>query len=141
MHQFWSTNRTVQGEEHKVRCQSSQPIVTRVTQSCLSLNHPRQSRRKQTPGYISPLQAQGHSVEDAAVEGAILRLRPIRITMLAATLGLFPAALPWSLLSDCRRSFFQVIVGGLLAALSMQASCADGNKQIPGRTTTDAEWE
>src|SRR5580700_2375020 len=43
--------------------------------------------------YINQLRARGHSPSDAAVEGAILRLRPIMMTMLVATLGLLPAAL------------------------------------------------
>ena len=42
--------------------------------------------------YINQLRARGHSVEDSAVEGAVLRLRPIMMTMLVATLGLLPAA-------------------------------------------------
>ena len=40
--------------------------------------------------YINQLRARGHTIEDAAVEGAVLRLRPIMMTMLVATLG--PAA-------------------------------------------------
>ena len=43
--------------------------------------------------YINQLRARGHSVVDSAVEGAVLRLRPIMMTMLVATLGLLPAAL------------------------------------------------
>ena len=43
--------------------------------------------------YINQLRAAGHTVEEAAIEGAVLRLRPIMMTMLVATLGLLPAAL------------------------------------------------
>ena len=43
--------------------------------------------------YINQLRARGHTIVDAAVEGAVLRLRPIMMTMLVATLGLLPAAL------------------------------------------------
>src|SRR5260370_24387941 len=43
--------------------------------------------------YINQLRARGHSIENAAVDGAVLRLRPIMMTMLVATLGLLPAAL------------------------------------------------
>lgn len=43
--------------------------------------------------YTNHLRAQGYSIEDSAVEGAILRLRPIMMTMLLAMLGLLPAAL------------------------------------------------
>jgi cobalt-zinc-cadmium resistance protein CzcA len=58
----------------------------------------------------------GHIVE-AAVEGAVLRLRPIMMTMLVATLGLLPAALSHAIGSDSQRPFAIVIVGGLLANL------------------------
>jgi hypothetical protein len=37
--------------------------------------------------YINQLRARGHTIVDAAVEGAVLRLRPIMMTMLVATLG------------------------------------------------------
>jgi cobalt-zinc-cadmium resistance protein CzcA len=57
-----------------------------------------------------------HIVE-AAVKGAVLRLRPIMMTMLVATLGLLPAALSHAIGSDSQRPFAIVIVGGLLANL------------------------
>jgi heavy metal efflux system protein len=67
--------------------------------------------------YINHLRAQGYSIEDAAVEGAILRLRPIMMTMLVAMLGLLPAATSRGIGSDSQRPFAIVIVGGLFAAL------------------------
>jgi len=67
--------------------------------------------------YINQLRARGHMIEDAAVDGAVLRLRPIMMTMLVATLGLLPAALSRGIGSDSQRPFAIVIVGGLIAAL------------------------
>jgi cobalt-zinc-cadmium resistance protein CzcA len=67
--------------------------------------------------YINQLRARGHTIEDAAVDGAVLRLRPIMMTMLVATLGLLPAALSRGIGSDSQRPFAIVIVGGLVAAL------------------------
>ena len=69
--------------------------------------------------YINQLRARGHSVIDAAVEGAVLRLRPIMMTMLVATFGLVPAALSHEIGSDSQRPFAIVIVGGLVCALAM----------------------
>jgi len=69
--------------------------------------------------YINQLRARRYSIEDAAVEGAVLRLRPIMMTMLVATLGLLPAALSHAIGSDSQRPFAIVIVGGLIAALVM----------------------
>jgi cobalt-zinc-cadmium resistance protein CzcA len=69
--------------------------------------------------YINQLRVRRYSVEDAAVEGAVLRLRPIMMTMLVATLGLLPAAMSHAIGSDSQRPFAIVIVGGLMAALVM----------------------
>jgi cobalt-zinc-cadmium resistance protein CzcA len=69
--------------------------------------------------YINQRRARGHAIEDAAVEGAVLRLRPIMMTMLVATLGLLPAALSHEIGSDSQRPFAIVIVGGLISALLM----------------------
>ena len=67
--------------------------------------------------YINQLRARGHSIEDSAIEGAVLRLRPILMTMLVATLGLLPAALSHAIGSDSQRPFAIVIVGGLTGSL------------------------
>ncbi len=75
--------------------------------------------------YINQLRARRRGMEEpaeehiveAAIEGAVLRLRPIMMTMLVATLGLLPAALSHAIGSDSQRPFAIVIVGGLLANL------------------------
>ena len=69
--------------------------------------------------YINQLRVQGHSIEDAAIAGAVLRLRPIMMTMLVATLGLLPAAMSHGIGSDSQRPFAIVIVGGLMGALAI----------------------
>ncbi len=67
--------------------------------------------------YINQLRARGHTIVDAAVEGAILRLRPILMTTLVATLGLLPAAMSHGIGSDSQRPFAIVIVGGLMVSM------------------------
>jgi heavy metal efflux system protein len=69
--------------------------------------------------YINQLRARGLTIVDAAVEGAVLRLRPIMMTMLVATLGLLPAALSHDIGSDSQRPFAIVIVGGLISDLAL----------------------
>jgi cobalt-zinc-cadmium resistance protein CzcA len=69
--------------------------------------------------YINQLRARGYTIQDAAVEGAVLRLRPIIMTMLVATLGLLPAAVSHAIGSDSQRPFAIVIVGGLISDLVM----------------------
>src|SRR5713226_934606 len=67
--------------------------------------------------YMNQLRARGHALEEAVREAAVRRLRPIMITMLAASLGLLPAALSHDIGSDSQRPFAIVIVGGLLTNL------------------------
>jgi cobalt-zinc-cadmium resistance protein CzcA len=67
--------------------------------------------------YINQLRSRGYTIVDSAVEGAALRLRPIMMTMLVATLGLLPAALSHDIGSDSQRPFAIVIVGGLISDL------------------------
>ncbi|HVW84744.1 MAG TPA: efflux RND transporter permease subunit, partial [Bryobacteraceae bacterium] len=67
--------------------------------------------------YINQLRARGETIEEAAVNGSVGRLRPIMMTMLVASLGLLPAALSRGIGSDSQRPFAIVIVGGLVAAL------------------------
>jgi cobalt-zinc-cadmium resistance protein CzcA len=69
--------------------------------------------------YINQLRERGYTIEDSAVEGAVLRLRPIMMTMLVATLGLLPAATSHAIGSDSQRPFAIVIVGGLMVGLIM----------------------
>lgn len=67
--------------------------------------------------YINQLRANGMTIQESAVEGAVLRLRPIMMTMLVATFGLLPAAMSHGIGSDSQRPFAIVIVGGLITAL------------------------
>jgi cobalt-zinc-cadmium resistance protein CzcA len=69
--------------------------------------------------YINQYRARGHSIEDAAIQGAVRTLRPIMMAMLAATLGMLPAATSHAIGSDSQRPFAIVIVGGLIVDLVM----------------------
>jgi heavy metal efflux system protein len=71
--------------------------------------------------YINQLRARGLATEEAAIEGAVRRLRPIMMTIMVATLGLLPAALSHAIGSDSQRPFAIVIVGGLIVDLIMSA--------------------
>jgi len=69
--------------------------------------------------YINQLRVRRYSIEDAAVEGDVLRLRLIMMTMLVATPRLLPAALSHAIGSGSQRPFAIVIVGGPIAVLVM----------------------
>jgi len=69
--------------------------------------------------YMNQLRERGHTVLDAAVNGAVQRFRPVLMTMLVASLGLVPAATSHGIGSDSQRPFAIVIVGGLMSVLVM----------------------
>lgn len=89
--------------------------------------------------YINQLRTRGLSPPEAAKEGAVLRLRPIMMTMLVAILGLLPAAMSHDIGSDSQRPFAIVIVGGLILELlisvillpSLYVFCARPNDKLP----------
>jgi cobalt-zinc-cadmium resistance protein CzcA len=66
---------------------------------------------------MNQLRSRGYAVLNAAREGAVLRFRPILMTMLVASLGLVPAATSHGIGSDSQRPFAIVIVGGLMSVL------------------------
>lgn len=63
--------------------------------------------------FSNQLRAEGHSVYDAVVEAAGLRLRPILMTTGAMVLGALPLALASGAGAESRRSIGLVIVGGI----------------------------
>ncbi len=67
--------------------------------------------------YVNELRRSGTPMAEAIRQGAILRLRPIMMTALVASLGLLPAALATGVGTDSQRPFALVIVGGLLTRL------------------------
>ncbi|MDQ6758426.1 MAG: CusA/CzcA family heavy metal efflux RND transporter [Acidobacteriota bacterium] len=89
--------------------------------------------------YINQLRARGETIVAAAVNGAVLRIRPILMTMLVATLGLLPAAMSHGIGSDSQRPFAIVIVGGLVMNLfisiyllpTMYVSFAGARDRLP----------
>ena len=67
--------------------------------------------------YINKLRSQGLDIATATRQASLLRLRPIMMTALVASLGLLPAALSTGIGSDTQRPFALVIVSGLISRL------------------------
>jgi cobalt-zinc-cadmium resistance protein CzcA len=61
----------------------------------------------------------GMALDDAIQKAADLRLRPILMTALVATLGLVPAALSTGIGSDSQKPLAIVVVGGLFSSLAL----------------------
>lgn len=66
--------------------------------------------------YIQQLRKSGSSVDNAILQGAALRLRPILMTASVAILGLFPASLATGIGSDVQRPIATVVVWGLCSS-------------------------
>jgi cobalt-zinc-cadmium resistance protein CzcA len=70
--------------------------------------------------YFQRLRAEGATIEHAAREAAEKRLRPVLMTTLVATLGLFPAAISNGIGSQTQKPLALVVIGGsmILAVLN-----------------------
>jgi cobalt-zinc-cadmium resistance protein CzcA len=69
--------------------------------------------------YIEELRAEGLALDAAIERAADLRLRPIMMTALVATLGLLPAAISSGIGSDSQKPLAIVVVGGLISSLAL----------------------
>ena len=67
-------------------------------------------------GYIEERRRGGLSARAAAYEGAKVRLRPVLMTALVASLGFIPMALASGAGAEVQRPFATVVIGGLVTA-------------------------
>jgi cobalt-zinc-cadmium resistance protein CzcA len=66
--------------------------------------------------YIRTIEASGVAPREAAREAAEMRLRPVMMTALVATLGFLPMALSTSAGAEVQRPLATVVIGGLISA-------------------------
>jgi heavy metal efflux system protein len=66
--------------------------------------------------YINHLRDRGRSVADAVMEGAEIRLRPVLMTALVASLGFIPMAIATSAGAEVQRPLATVVIGGLITS-------------------------
>jgi len=66
--------------------------------------------------YINHLREEGKDVDDAVREGASIRLRPVLMTALVASLGFIPMALATSAGAEVQRPLATVVIGGLITS-------------------------
>jgi cobalt-zinc-cadmium resistance protein CzcA len=67
--------------------------------------------------YFNQLRAQGLPLEEAIMQGAEKRVRPVTMTALTAVFGLLPAALSTRIGSQTQQPLAIVVVGGMLSTL------------------------
>ena len=66
--------------------------------------------------YLNQLVSEGRDVDEASVEGACLRLRPVLMTATTTALGLLPLLFSTGTGSEVQRPLATVVVGGLLTS-------------------------
>ncbi len=66
--------------------------------------------------YVVQLRKAGRDANTAALEGALLRLRPVLMTALVATLGFVPMALSTGSGAEVQRPLATVVIGGLVTS-------------------------
>ncbi len=66
--------------------------------------------------FIRDLRQQGRVLDEAIVEGAMTRLRPVLMTALVASLGFVPMALNTGIGSEVQRPLATVVIGGIVSS-------------------------
>lgn len=66
--------------------------------------------------FIRDLHQHGRSLDEAIVDGALTRLRPVLMTALVASLGFVPMALNSGIGSEVQRPLATVVIGGIISS-------------------------
>jgi heavy metal efflux system protein len=69
--------------------------------------------------FIDKLREQGRSLDDAVMDGALARLRPVLMTALVASLGFLPMMLATGRGAEVQRPLATVVVGGILSSTAL----------------------
>ena len=65
--------------------------------------------------YIQQLRRAGIATQEAALQGALVRMRPVLMTALVASLGFVPMAIATSAGAEVQRPLATVVIGGLIS--------------------------
>jgi cobalt-zinc-cadmium resistance protein CzcA len=69
--------------------------------------------------YVRQLRAKGLPLEEAVMQAANTRLRPVLMTTLVASLGFLPMAFSTGMGAEVQRPLATVVIGGVIAAMVM----------------------
>jgi len=96
--------------------------------------------------YILQMREEGMSAGEAAIHGAEIRLRPVLMTALVASLGFVPMALSTSTGAEVQRPLATVVIGGLitstlltLVVLPSLYAWVEGRRETRGRRQSETE--
>ncbi len=66
--------------------------------------------------FIGDLRRDGRRLEQAIIEGALTRVRPVMMTALVAALGFVPMAVNTGIGSEVQRPLATVVIGGIVSS-------------------------
>ncbi|MFA5804541.1 MAG: CusA/CzcA family heavy metal efflux RND transporter [Melioribacteraceae bacterium] len=69
--------------------------------------------------YLNQLRMEGLSVDEASIQGACLRVRPVLMTALAAALGMIPLLFATGIGSEVQKPLATVVIGGLVTSTAL----------------------
>ena len=69
--------------------------------------------------YLNQLRMEGFNVDEASIQGACLRVRPVLMTALAAALGMIPLLFATGIGSEVQRPLATVVIGGLVTSTAL----------------------
>jgi heavy metal efflux system protein len=93
--------------------------------------------------FIRDLRTRGASIDDAILQGALTRLRPVLMTALVASLGFVPMAFNTGIGSEVQRPLATVVIGGIVSSTLLTLLLLPGLYRLVWRdrehTVMDAE--
>jgi cobalt-zinc-cadmium resistance protein CzcA len=66
--------------------------------------------------FINDLRKDGMALDEAVIQGAVMRLRPVLMTALVASLGFVPMALATGTGAEVQRPLATVVIGGIISS-------------------------
>ena len=66
--------------------------------------------------FINQLRSEGRGIDDAVIEGCLVRLRPVLMTALVAALGFVPMAVATGMGAEVQRPLATVVIGGVISS-------------------------
>jgi cobalt-zinc-cadmium resistance protein CzcA len=89
--------------------------------------------------FIRALYDSGKSLNDSILEGAAVRLRPVLMTALVASLGFVPMALNTGIGSEVQRPLATVVIGGIMSSTMLTLIVLPALFRIFGRPSKPSE--
>lgn len=86
--------------------------------------------------FIKSLREQGRALDEAILEGALTRLRPVLMTALVAGLGFVPMAFNTGIGSEVQRPLATVVIGGILSSTLLTLLVLPGLYRLVSRPDT-----